>query len=324
MIRLRMGALWGALALSGLTSTAFAQAQPDVTVLPEITVQGRATPEAVRDFVGRVAAPSPGRPLAQWRGRICPGVVNLEREAAQAIIDRVSQTAAELGLRTGNPGCESNLVVVFAEDGRATAQGLNQANPKLFRQNVTGWDRGRAAFHAFLSDERPVRWWSLSIPTDPDTGQRGVRAPGDRSGVQIDPQLASIIGCKPHDCVTGAAPIIQRREGAARLNTALVETLFKVIVIIDMDQIGSVNTTQLADYVSMISLAQIDAGADTMGFDTVLNLFSGGSPAGLTEWDRSYLSALYGPRAQRASVSAQTEAVAAVMARAEMAARRQP
>ncbi|MFY0399573.1 MULTISPECIES: hypothetical protein [Brevundimonas] len=319
-----MGVLWAALALSGLTSTVWAQAQPDVTVLPEVTVQGRATPEAVRDFVGRVAAPSPGRPLAQWRGPICPGVVNLEREAAQAIIDRISQTAAELGLRTGNPGCESNLVVVFAEDGRATAQGLNQANPKLFRQNVTGWDRGRAAFHAFLSDERPVRWWSLSIPTDPDTGQRGVRVPGDRSGVQIDPQLASVIGCKPHDCAIGAAPIIQRREGAARLNTALVETLFKVIVIIDMDQIGSVNTTQLADYVSMISLAQIDAGADTMGFDTVLNLFSGSDPAGLTEWDRSYLSALYGSRAQRASVSAQTEAVAAVMTRGEMIARREP
>ncbi|MHC3926001.1 hypothetical protein ACMZ4W_01092 [Brevundimonas naejangsanensis] len=324
MSRLRMGVLWAALALSGLTSTVWAQAQPDVTVLPEVTVQGRATPEAVRDFVGRVAAPSPGRPLAQWRGPICPGVVNLEREAAQAIIDRISQTAAELGLRTGNPGCESNLVVVFAEDGRATAQGLNQANPKLFRQNVTGWDRGRAAFHAFLSDERPVRWWSLSIPTDPDTGQRGVRVPGDRSGVQIDPQLASVIGCKPHDCAIGAAPIIQRREGAARLNTALVETLFKVIVIIDMDQIGSVNTTQLADYVSMISLAQIDAGADTMGFDTVLNLFSGSDPAGLTEWDRSYLSALYGSRAQRASVSAQTEAVAAVMTRGEMIARREP
>lgn len=324
MIRLRMGALWGALALSGLSSTAFAQAQPDVTVLPEITVQGRATPEAVRDFVGRVAAPSPGRPLAQWRGRICPGVVNLEREAAQAIIDRVSQTAAELGLRTGNPGCESNLVVVFAEDGRVTAQGLNQANPKLFRQNVAGWDRGRAAFDIFLSEQRPVRWWALSIPTDPDTGARAVRAPSDVTGGYVDTEIARMLGCSPADCAIGAAPIIKRRAGSVRLDAAVVETLFKVIVIVDMDLIGFVNTTQLADYVSMVALAQIDASADTTGFDTVLNLFSGGVPEGLTEWDRSYLAALYAPRAQRRSVSAQAEAVAEVMTRGELTARRRP
>lgn len=324
MIRLRMGALWGALALSGLTSTAFAQAQPDVTVLPEITVQGRATPEAVRDFVGRVAAPSPGRSLAQWRGPICPGVVNLEREVAQAVIDRVSQTAAELGLRTGNPGCESNLVVVFAEDGRVTAQGLKQANPKLFRQNVTGWDRGRAAFDIFLSEQRPVRWWALSIPTDPDTGARAVRSPGDVAGGYVDTDIARMLGCSPADCTIGAAPMVKRRAGSVRLDAAVVETLFKVIVIVDLDLIGSVNTTQLADYVSMVALAQIDASADTTGFDTILNLFSEGVPEGLTEWDRSYLAALYAPRAQRRSVSAQAEAVAEVMARGELTARRQP
>lgn len=324
MSSFRMGALWAALALTGLASTALAQAQPDVTVLPEVAVQGRATPEAVRDFVGRVAAPSPGRPLAQWRGPICPGVVNLEREPAQAIIDRVSRTAAGLGLHTGKPGCESNLVVVFAEDGRATAQSLNQANPQLFRQNVTGLDAGRGAFRAFLADERPVRWWSLSIPTDPDTGQRGVRMPGERGGVVVDREIAKILNCNEYDCAIGAAPIIKRRQGNTRLDAAVVETLFKVIVIVDMDLIGSVNTTQLADYVSMIALAQIDASADTTGFDTVLNLFSGSLPAGLTEWDRSYLAALYAPRAQRRSVSAQAEAVAEVMTRSELTARRQP
>ena len=213
MSRLRMGALWAALALTGLASTALAQAQPDVTVLPEVAVQGRATPEAVRDFVGRVAAPSPGRSLAQWRGSICPGVINLEREVAQAIIDRVSQNAAELGLQTDKPGCESNLVMVFAEDGRATALGLNRANPRLFRQNVTGWDAGRAAFRAFLSDDRPVRWWSLSVPTDPDTGQRAVRAPGDQAGAPVELALALMFDCNSTDCPLGAAPILTRRGG---------------------------------------------------------------------------------------------------------------
>ena len=44
----------------------------------------------------------------------------------------------------------------------------------------------------------------------------------------------------------------------------------------------------------VVSLAQVDPKADLADFDSILNLFS--NPAaysGLTDWDRSYLHALY-------------------------------
>lgn len=298
----------------GLAGHAQAQtpSASDLTVLPEVTVSARPTREAVQDFVGRVAAPSSGRGLARWRGEVCPGVANLDREAAQAIVDRITTTAASLDLRTGRPGCKPNLIVVFSDDGGGVARALNEANPQLFRQNVTGLDRGSEAFRDFLNADRPVRWWSLSIPTDSETGLRAVRIPGDRAGAVVDPYIANLLGCNAEDCSVAAAPII-RRKGAGRLNTQIVDDLFKTIVIVDVDMIGEVNTVQLGDYIAFIGLAQLDAQAETQGFDTVLNLFSGGGQQGLTEWDRSYLSAIYAARAPRISPQAQVSMVAAIM-----------
>lgn len=106
-----------------------------------------------------------------------------------------------------------------------------------------------------------------------------------------------------------------RRKGPGRLSTQVVDALFKTMVIVDTDMTGDVNTTQLGDYIALISLAQLDPRAETQGFDTILNLFSGDAQQGLTEWDRAYLVALYGPRPDWASVRAQAGAVADVMAR---------
>lgn len=248
-------------------------------------------------------------------------MANLHREAAQAIIDRITAAAASLDLRTGQAGCKPNLVVVFTDDGGGVAKALNDANPQLFRQNVTGLDRGAAAFRDFLTADRPVRWWSLSLPVDSETGMRAVRIPGDPSGSVVDASLAAMLGCNPNDCAIGAAPII-RRKGAGRLNTQIVDDLFKTIVIVDLDLIDEVNTTQLGDYIAFIGLAQLDAQAETQGFDTVLNLFSGGGQQGLTAWDRSYLSAIYAPRSLRISPRAQASAVADIMTGDVRAARR--
>lgn len=296
-------------------------ANPDVTVLPEVTVSGRPTPRAVQDFVERVAAPAAGRGLARWHGEVCPGVANLDRDAAQAIVDRITAAAASLDLRTGQPGCKPNLVVIFTEDGGGVARALNDANPRLFRQNVTGLDRGAAAFRDFLNADRPVRWWSLSLPVDSETGLRAVRIPGDSSGGRVDPDIAAMLGCNPEDCSIAAVPVI-RRKGAGRLNTQIVDDLFKTIVIVDLNLVGEVNTVQLGDYIAFIGLVQLDAQAETQGFDTVLNLFSGGGRQGLTEWDRSYLSAIYAARPSRISPRAQASAVAAIMTGDVRAARR--
>ena len=70
-----------------------------------------------------------------------------------------------------------------------------------------------------------------------------------------------------------------------------------MVVLVDARATGKVTLAQLADYISVVSLSQIDLSADLGGVDSILQLFSQPPadvpPAGLTEWDYAFLNGLY-------------------------------
>jgi len=89
---------------------------------------------------------------------------------------------------------------------------------------------------------------------------------------------------------------------------------------IDVARVGVIRFDALADYVTMVGLAQIDPDADPAGVSTILNLFAARDrgatpPAGLTGWDVAYLQSLYsvdpnvirGSRQQRDIVRAMSD-----------------
>jgi hypothetical protein len=223
-------------------------------------------------------------------------VANLQGEPAQYVADRISTVAEDLGLSPAAPGCEPNILVVFAEDGQGLAAALVDRNRRAFHLGVSGLDRGGAALERFAASERPVRWWQVSLPIDRDTRRRAVRLPGDL-----------------------APPVITAR-GVSRLNSQIVDELNKAIVIVDVDLVGQTDIVQLADYLAMVSLAQIDPTAETAGFDTVLNVFDDPtSVSGLTPWDWSYLQALYASERSRENPATIAGEVADGLARSRRA-----
>lgn len=274
-----------ALAAAPLQDEAPSQAPQAVTdpgpavSLEDVEVTGRPLDAMIRNFVKEVAAPNRGRGLARWDSDICIGVSNLKNEPAQYIVDRVSTVAEDVGLRPGAPGCTPNIMVVASDDAAALAQQLVSERRRAFRMGGAGMDRGGTALRAFQSSEAPVRWWQVSMPTNSETGARAVRIPGEC----FDPCLS------PADY----APQIDV-FAASRLSTQIVDTIFRTIVILDVDQIGDVSLTQLADYVAMVALAQIDPTADTSGYFSILNVFEEPADAqSLTDWDKAYLQGLY-------------------------------
>jgi hypothetical protein len=87
--------------------------------------------------------------------------------------------------------------------------------------------------------------------------------------------------------------MIQTR-GASRLTTQIVDVTKRSFVIVDVNRINGVNQSQLADYIAMVTLAQVDPDADTSAYATVLNLFHAPDQVeGLTQWDIAYLKGLY-------------------------------
>lgn len=271
---------------------------PGVAVeLEDVVVTGWPLDTMIRNFVTEVAEPNRRRGLARWDDAICVGVSNLQPDAAQYLADRISTVADDLGLRPGAPGCTPNIVVIVTDDAEALARTLVSDRRRAFRMGGAGMDRGGDALEDFVETDRPVRWWQVSMPVDSETGQRMVRLAGDCSG---------------GDCAGGTLGFAPQYNlfAASRLTTQIVDDIFRAVVIVDVDQVRDVSILQLADYIAMVSLAQIDPDADTSGYASILNVFD--DPDGstsLTNWDLAFLGGLY---------SAERNAAAQVARRGEI------
>ncbi len=258
-------------------------AQPSLE-LEDVEVTGRSLDGLIRDFVGEVAEPNRDRGLARWHDRICVGVANLDGEAAQYLSDRISTVATDMGLSAGAPGCTPNIMVVATADGEALARQLTEERRRAFRMGGAGMDRGSAALRDFVETDRPVRWWQMAMPVDSETGDRAVRIPGDCDG--------PLCGGGP-DGPAAFAPQIKVFT-ASRLRTQIVDNLIRALVIVDVDEVRNLTVLQLADYIAMVSLAQIDPDAETSSYASILNVFEAPQISdSLTDWDKAYLDGLY-------------------------------
>jgi hypothetical protein len=266
---------------------------PPSAQLEDVVVEGRQLEALVRNFVTDVSQPANNRGLARWNRPICVGAVNLRADIARYVVDRISDVARELEVEAGEPGCRPNVLIVAAVDGAGLASALVEDRPRNFDLRHNGTDAGTRAFRIFRTGDQPVRWWQISRPVDSETGQRAVRLPGDEQPPRIHVLAAS------------------------RLRTQIRDDMVRSIIIVDVERLGGANLVQLADYLTLVALAQVDAEADTAPYPTILNLFAdpASAPAGLTEWDRSYLTALYEHDQLRINRNSQVRAVAEAVTR---------
>lgn len=290
---MRPGSAAAALFVLALAAPGLARAQdlPE-TAVEDIVVLGTPLREQVETFADTVVAPPHGRGPARWSARsgICVGVVNLQREAAQAMADRVSEVALELGLPVGEPGCSPNILIIATDDAPTLTAALVDRSPNAFRPPYSGSSRSRLQLRRFIESDAPVRWWHVSLPVNSETGGIAVRIPG-----YAPPQTGTM---------------------ASRLTTVIQNDLRRAYVIIDIDQAEGVTFQQLADYVAMVAFAQIDPDADLSGFPTILNVFDNPNIAyGLSDWDQAYLGSLYDAELNQRNPTAQSGAVAALMFR---------
>lgn len=233
----------------------------------KVVVEGRKLEDAVSDFVDTIGAAPKGSNLARWDRVICVGSYNIAPAFAQKLIDQVSLVALAVGLEPGEPGCTPNVLIMASDDGDALAERLVADHFQKFRPVQTdGTNLGSEALKVFQTSDAPVRWWHVTQTVMSDTG-----LPYERG--------ASV-----------------RVRGSGRLQSNVRQEMSHVLIILDTTQIGSVTLGALSDYVAMVSLAQLEAQADTREFPSILNLFTnaaGDRAMRMTQWDLDYLVALY-------------------------------
>lgn len=281
-------ALFSALALTASQQDRPAQTSDlnAPTEVEEITVEGRRTREAAQEFVRTLSTAPAGARLGRWSAPVCISVAGIRAPYGQAMVDRIAQTALDLGLGVGEPGCTPNVLIIATDDGPGVASALVEKWRPRFRPPIDNSNMGLAALERFKTSTAPIRWWHLSLPVSVDTGQPAARVSG------------------------GEPPVVAVRN-LSRMRSSIRYDLTSVTVVLDLAKTENVSLTAMIDYTAMVVLAQVDPRADYSNQSTVLNLFNDPEGVtGLTAWDRDYLKALYTAEPDRATAAGQQAAVA--------------
>jgi hypothetical protein len=268
--------------------------EPPVTQLDDIVVTPERLEELAQEFVDSLAAPARGRGLARWESKVCLGVVNFRTPVAHQLIDHISAVAEDVGVMLDEPGCAPNVLIIGTADGQALASSMVDRHRRQFRYGYTRSNRGSRALEVFRTSEAPIRWWHISLLINTENGAVAMRLPGQG--------YASV----PAGCP-------QRLGGVRRCNE-VTDRLMRAVIIVDVNALPEVTFSQIGDYLSVLALAQVEPDTDYAGFPTVLNLLADPqNVAGLTDWDRNYLRALYAGESERIDPEEQAQALAEQM-----------
>jgi hypothetical protein len=220
--------------------------------------------------------------LARWNEPICPFVDGLLEEQSKFVMARLAAIAASAGARLGAENCRPNFYVVATPEPDQFLKRWYARDPKMFNHL-----HGRAPLKSFLTTPRPVRvWYNRDF------------ASGD--GLPAMDQPLQLAGGTPGSGATATAentyPVIQlHTPGGTRLAWDGVQNLSLVIAVIDTTRIKNFSVGQLADYVSMVGLAEVHLDA-RVGAPSILQLFNAAAdslPHGLSSWDEAFLKSVY-------------------------------
>ncbi|MBB5711985.1 hypothetical protein [Sphingomonas xinjiangensis] len=246
-----------------LTPPAQAAAHQEVV----ITSDTRDQAAKARHYVERISEPLMGdAPLARFTDPVCVGSAGLPRAAGQAVVDRVSEVAASIGLRVGETGCAPNLIVAFVEDSRAAVRRLARAN------SVALNSQSLADVARIVREPGHARAW-IEVETRSRDGDRPVRDTDD--------------------------PKVLRTHSPTRLSSPTRRDVVSATVLIDRGAMAGRSLAQVADYAAMRALTGAKLRGQADG-GSILALFTpegdARAPATLSAFDRAYLEGLYAGR----------------------------
>lgn len=245
-------------------------AQPQSVPEPDIVVEGvLPTQSQVETFVDSLAW-EPGRmQLGRFTGPACPVAMGLQPSQNAQLERRLRQVGQAAGVPLAAAGCRPNMIVVVTRDKRTVVEQLKTAHPEYFIDLTVSHSRRLAR------DDNPVSAWQVTTLRSYD-GVDAVR-----------------------DFYTGAyTTVSDPQRGASRVAVSSHRPFAFSAVVIEVDSIAGLSTTQVADYAAMRGFAQIDPERlEPSSIPTILRAinapFGTAVPVTLTPWDLHYLRALY-------------------------------
>lgn len=255
---------------AGAAASAQAQ-QPDAAgqrPSQEIVVEGsRVSEREIADFVEALTpAPYAGQ-LGRFDWAVCPAAVGLGNERNAAVAARLRRVADAAGIRTARAGCRPNVLLLVTDDKRRMVEQLEARYPAYF-EGVSTED-----FRRLAQGPGPVAAWQVRGMLDPD-------------GFEAE-----------HDMGSGQYVIAHTGMGS-HISVPTRPHFIASLVVVDIDALKGLTVMQVADYAAMRAFARTDpsrlAQSSAPTILGVLDAPMGSAvPVTLTQWDLSFLKALY-------------------------------
>jgi hypothetical protein len=207
-----------------------------------------------------------GEPLPRFQDPICPGVIGLKVEVAEAVVGRIRQNAEQIGLPLADErSCDPNVIATFIADGKAYLSRLAKEDSWMFR-DLTAEER-----KALLEQPGKVRAWTRTV-----VRTRDGHIVSRRDNLMDIPQATMWMA---HSKIY----VPTRRDVTASM------------VLFDRDAISGLSAFQLADYVTMRALAGELLKDIAPRGGTILTLFEAPEEraSALTRHDLAFLKRLY-------------------------------
>jgi hypothetical protein len=268
------------IALVSLISSTAAAADAPANPVEEVTVfaQRLKLEAKIANFVYGITTQENYEGLARWTSPLCPQVTGLTREQGEYVLERVSEIALAAGAPLAGEECHPNLFVFVTNEPQELLQAMES---RYFA--VTFGNAPPSQVDDFIKTPRPVRVWHSPYWTP---GAGTPQAHGLPPGAQV---LGGGLSGAPTYTDAGM-------DGASRLVSQGVWTFGNVYVVVDAKQLHGVTQGQFADYIAMVSLAEIKPAPHLGESQSILGLFAGTpqtAPAGMSAWDTAFLKALY-------------------------------
>jgi hypothetical protein len=288
-----------ALAFAWLAASARAADNSMETV--EVTASREKMRKEIQIFVHKVTRLE-GEFVGRWGGAVCPMAVGVSDAQAQFIQRRIVEVQDTVRKKKTKPEkkCQPNLFVIITNEADQVIADWKERDPGMFR-----WKSREGVSRS--GGTGPVKTWHNAILT-----------PSDGTAIN-DAATVSAAGLSSNSQVTTGSRVQINKPSCplqGRIEASCWEHINAVVVLVDTRAAGNVTVAQLADYIAVVSLSQIDLSADLGGIDSILRLFAQPRPevppTGMTEWDHAFLNGLY--RASYSPVNQQRD-IAARMVR---------
>lgn len=239
----------------------------------------------VDQFVSTAVVHHVGESLMRWDTPVCPLVGGLPREQGEDVLQRFSQAARSAGVPLAAEKCAANLFIIASSQTAQILKELPKKRPTLFDTT-----NGLGGLQHFLLTDRPVRvWYNWQNQGDPSAAIYIIA-----TFLGNSPAMGGAIG--PGSFSAAGNGVGGYRMPNSRLSLTVTKSINSAIIIVDLTRMKGVNVGQIADYVTMVGLAEINLDRTITSEPSVLRLFSEPSAApidGMSRWDQALLKSLY-------------------------------